>query len=231
MAHHKVVSRHRWQLSQRHELKKWTGQRALGEALSHIHESYVPYMLKYTQHLGDDAKILEIGSGPACISKLIEKGHKTFLDPLLDDFRRAYPGELPEGRYLTSMAENVPCADQSFDCIVCINALGYVMNPELVLNEMERLLKPDGIMIIGMTVFSGIEARLHYFISRCLPSLGPEGRPYCYSYVGIRRSLERHFDIHVDVGIKLKGGLLSSLDRRERLFVCSHKGARPALAE
>jgi len=223
-AHHKAISRQRWQASQRHELRKWRGSEVLERATERLRASYVPYLLRYTRHLSDQAEILEIGCGPVCISQLIERGRKTFLDPLLDDFRRIYPGKLPEGRYLSAMAEDVPCPDRSFDCIVCINTLGYVLNPELVLNEMERLLRPGGVIIIGMTLFSSLEARLQYILRHCWPSLGPEGRPYCYSHAGMLRTLKRHFAVQLDTPVRGQGGALRC--RWPHVFVCTHEGER-----
>ncbi len=228
-AHHKAVSRHRWQLAQQRELARWTGPEALHRAREHARKVYLPHLRRHTEHLPDEMEVLEIGPGPVCAASMLEKGRKTYVDPLSDDFRRIYPGELPEGNYLVAMAEQIPCPDHSFDCIIALNVLGYVLNPELVLNELERLLKPGGVLFVGMTVFSSLEARLQYFLHRCLPSLGPEGRPYCYSYDGIRRTLERHFEIRRD--IRLNTGLQgwqAWLGRQERLFVCGPKGRRPS---
>lgn len=221
-ARHKAISRHRWQLSQRHELRRWRDASVLEHASAQLRASYLPFLQRYTRHLPADAEILEIGCGPVCLSQLIDRGNKTYLDPLLDDFRRAYPGKLPEGKYLTAMAEEIPSPAHSFDCIVCLNTLGYVLNPELVLNEMERVLKPTGVIIIGMTLFSGLEARWQYLLRHCWPSLGPEGRPYCYAHAGMRRSLARHFEVHVDRPVDGASRWLRC--RWKHVFVCTHKG-------
>ncbi|HXH72456.1 MAG TPA: class I SAM-dependent methyltransferase [Mariprofundaceae bacterium] len=227
MAHHKPISHQYWQNAQRIEFSRWKGKESLSQALDSLQASYVPLMLKYTENLPQDAKILEIGCGPVCASKLIRCGKKTYVDPLLDNYRRAFPGELPEGELLASMGESIPKPDHSFDCIICLNTLGFVMNPELVLNEVDRLLKPGGMMLIGMTLFSPLEARLHYWLQRLYPTLSPEDRPYCYSPHGIRKTLSRHFEIREDIRVGEKQGLLPGLKRQEHFFVCVRPETKP----
>lgn len=220
MAHHKAISHQFWQNALRIECDRWRGKEMLGQAMDQLQSTYTPLILKYTEDLPDNAAILEIGSGPVCISKLIPQGEKTYVDPLLDDYRRTFPGELPEGEMITAMGESIPKPDQSFDCVICINALGFVMNPELVLNEVDRLLRPGGAMLIGMTVFSQLEARIHYWLQRLYPALSPEDRPYCYSLHGIRKTLARHFDIREDIRVGYKPGPFPGIRREERFFVC-----------
>jgi len=220
MAHHKAISHQYWQNSQRIEFSRWKGKEMLTQSLDRLQASYIPLMLQHTAELRADANILEIGCGPVCASKLISQGKKTYVDPLLDDFRRAYPGELPEGELIAAMGESIPKQDHSFDCIICMNTLGFVMNPELVLNEIDRLLKPGGTILIGMTIFPPLEARLHYWLLRLYPSLSPEDRPYCYSLHGIRKTLARHFEIREDIRVSSQKGLLPGLPREERFFVC-----------
>ncbi|MDQ7010523.1 MAG: methyltransferase domain-containing protein [Mariprofundaceae bacterium] len=220
MAHHNPISQNRWAASQKHEQEHWHGQEVLESGLAHARKYYVPLMQRYTENLPEDAAILEIGSGPACISRFIEKGKKTFVDPLLEDFRRAYPGELPEGEFLPIMAENIPRPDHTYDFILCLNTLNYVLNPELVLNEVERLLKTDGIFMLGMEIFSPLGARLHYLLERFSPAMNDEPRLYCYSHHGMVKTLTRHFDIMEQTRIETRKGLLPFTSCEEWVFIC-----------
>lgn len=224
MAHHKPLSKMQWQRMLAWELAEQTQPGAMKKHVEYLKETYLPTILKYTRDLPQQAEILEIGCGAACIAQFIEQGHKTYLDPLLDDFRRAFPGELPEGDYLSCMAENIPRPDHSFDCIICIQMISYVHNPELVLHEAQRLLKKDGFIIIGITVYSPLLARLHYWLRKLGASLVPH-RPYCYSHAGIRRTLKRHFEIKTDVRLGKPVGVLPWLQHEERLFVCTPEQA------
>jgi SAM-dependent methyltransferase len=45
--------------------------------------------------------------------------------------------------------ETTPFADQSFECITLLDSLEHVSNDVKALNEMDRLLKPDGYLVIS----------------------------------------------------------------------------------
>lgn len=195
MARHKAISKARWLASQKWELNHWRGKEILDKELARIEKDYMPLIKRYAHLLGERPHILDLCCGPVCTARFLKKGVKTFQDPLLDDFRRAYPGEMPKGERLTSITENIPKPNAHYDLILCIDALDHVMNPELVLNEMERLLKPNGICIVTLPTFSSLMARTHYFIERFIPVLRHEGRPYAFTRDAIKRALSRHFEI------------------------------------
>ncbi len=52
-------------------------------------------------------------------------------------------------KFETADVENLPYEDDSFDCVVSTNMLHIVENPVKQLDEIERVLKPDGIMFIA----------------------------------------------------------------------------------
>lgn len=64
--------------------------------------------------------------------------------PLLDGARRAaqdkgWPADIREG-----VGEEIPFVDRSFDTVVCTFTLCSVQDPERVLSEMKRVLRPGG---------------------------------------------------------------------------------------
>ncbi|MFQ5582529.1 MAG: class I SAM-dependent methyltransferase [Mariprofundaceae bacterium] len=220
MARHSPITQSRWAESQKCEQQHWHGQDVLEDELSHAQSCYLPIMQRHAASLPKDASILEIGCGPTCISRFIEQGEKTFVDPLLEDFRRAYPGELPEGEFLPVMAENIPKPDHCYDFILCVNTLNHVMNPELVLNEVERLLKPDGTFMLSLQTFSPLAARLHYLLERFSPAMNDTSRLYCYSYHGITKTLARHFDIIEESRTETGSGLFPFTTCEDWVFIC-----------
>jgi len=199
MAHHKAFSKQRWSTALKAELvlfsqlqKKNTDINSLKKQ---IKNRYLPLIEPHVANLQKDSQILELGCGPTCISQFIKLGKKTFLDPLLDDFRRAWPGSLPKGTFIVGMAESINAPDVFYDCIICIKTISHVQNPELVLHEAERLLKHHGTFLLSIELWPTAFAKLHYLTARFFPQCALKNRLYCYTKHGIENTLQRHFNI------------------------------------
>ena len=223
MAHHKAFSKQRWNSAQKAELHQFGIEQEnhadITDLAEQAYQRYGSIIAQYTTYLDDDSQILEVGSGPACVSQYIPHGHKTFLDPLLDDFRRTWPGSLPKGTYITGMAEQINAPNQSYDFILCLKAISHVQNPELVLHEIERLLKPDGKLILSVDVWPLPFAQLHYFTANFFPQCTLKNRLYCYTQRGIENTLKRHFCIEDAYTLP---AMQSFSLRQERLYICAH---------
>jgi SAM-dependent methyltransferase len=220
MAHHKPIAKSRWLRAQKATVLKWHGKDVLAERLAHAEANYLPHLQQLIDRLPPKPTVLDIGSGPVCLSHFIAHANRIFIDPLLDDYQRAYPGALPSGKYLNCMAENIPLAAASCDLVLCFNALSYTLNPELVINEIERVLKSDGLLVVTIVTVPPLHARLHYLTERYIPALRDESQPYYYSHHGIRNTISRHFDITEEHLLQRHTGL--SNPYAEWMFVCTH---------
>ena len=60
-------------------------------------------------------------------------------------------------------ASEMPFADESFDTILCTEVMEHVMNPEKVIAEFARILKPDGVAIITVPFFYPIHDTFDFF--------------------------------------------------------------------
>jgi len=220
MARHEAISKIRWVAAQKAAAGYWRGTDVLQTKSEHFRNRLEPFFTRWSEQLGDDATVLDVCCGPMCLARFIERGRKTYVDPLLDEFRRAYPAELPEGELLVCPAENISLPDASFDMIVCCDALDQTLNPELALNEIERLLKPAGVFILAIDVHHPLAARLRYYVERFFPRWRNEVKPYAYCMHGLRRTLERHFVIVEAVSDPPDCGLF---DVQESVFVCRHR--------
>jgi len=227
MRKHSPIPRALWQASQKQTLERWK-EKNLHAERTKDEQAYLPLLLKYAEGLPQDGAVLEIGCGPLCLSKSLPLKNKTFLDPLLTDFRRMYPGELPEGEYLATGAERIPKPGNSYDLIICLNTISYSLNPELIMNEMERLLRPGGKLIVAMRIFSQLESRLHYWTTHHMPVLNYGTQLNIYSLAGIRKTLTRHFTITDEVVSCSQFAWLPFLRREERLFVCTNLVSKTA---
>jgi len=223
MAHHELISKSRWMASQKAEVNYWHGSQVLQNELDRIEKRFAPILARAAEGLDEDAKILDIGCGPTCSARFIEQGNKTYVDPLLDEFRRAYPAGLPKGKFITCQAEDIRLPDGDYDLILSLNALDHMLNPELVLNEIERLLKPGGVFVLGIHVYRGIAARFRYYIEKFLPHMRVEARPYCYSFDGMRKTLERHFTITEASSLPADSAPLTLFQPQDYVFLCQHK--------
>jgi len=102
--------------------------------------------------------ILDSGCGPGFmlieILKLFPDAHGMGIDlaePLLEVGRKAAAAEGLADRVKFELVdvENLPYDDNSFDAVVSTNMLHIVENPVKQLDEIERVLKPDGLCFIA----------------------------------------------------------------------------------
>jgi len=220
---HKPISRTRWQASQGKTLARWKKMspnvdRELQE------QTLLPILHRCAEQYDEDALLLEIGCGPICLIQHLPQKNKVYLDPLIDDFRRQFPGMLPEGEFIATTAERIKKPAESFDMIVCLNTISFSLNPELIMHEMERLLKPEGTLVVDMRTHSNLEARLHYLAEQFFPYFCTKTRPYYYSLKGIRSTLSRHFKIREEINQSRAKFWLPFFKREQRLFICGRSG-------
>lgn len=62
---------------------------------------------------------------------------------------------------VSSRVEKIPFDDRSMDVILCLECLEHVFNPIIVLKEMERVLKPDGRLLISVPYQANCESETH----------------------------------------------------------------------
>ncbi|MDX8387073.1 MAG: methyltransferase domain-containing protein [Ghiorsea sp.] len=211
-----AVSKQRWSVFQKRELQFWQQNEAFRSRKVFAKRYYVPIIQKLIKKYGNYESILEIGSGPVCISQYLNITRQTYLDPLMDDYRRLFPGILPDdATFLTVMAEKMELESGTFDCVLCLNTLSDVHNPELVLNKVERVLKKDGLFIVSINTWPSWIARAHFILSRFILSIPRINCLYSYTFKGFSNSLARHFEMISHQPISR--GLSFS---QEYLFVC-----------
>ncbi len=218
MAHHKPLGKPRWGASQKAEVMQMQKQ-----TLDVLHvgagKRYDAILQRLPSPIPLNASILDVGCGAVCTAKLFNSSNTTYLDPLLDDFKRTFPGALPDGEFINGMIEEIKKPDNSYDLILCLNTLSFVLNPELALHEIRRLLRADGTFVISLAVWPKMQARLHYIKTRIFSVGETQNRLYCYSYQGIKNTLERHFEIINEVELDTRAPAFA----HEHMFICRHK--------
>jgi len=110
----------------------------------------------------DGAEILELGCGAAELTRQIaERGTDRRITAMeVDKIQHAknlQVTDLSNIRFVTGGAEDIPCDDKSFDIVLMFKSLHHVSpaSMDTALNEIRRVLKPNGITYISEPVFAG----------------------------------------------------------------------------
>lgn len=69
-----------------------------------------------------------------------------FSPPALVDARARHAGR---AEFLEADLRALPFEDGRFDCCVCFEAIAHVTDPEAVLDELRRVLKPNGLLLVS----------------------------------------------------------------------------------
>jgi len=86
---------------------------------------------------------LDLGAGPKGILADIDCKYKIAIDPLIDGYKEKFK-MVDYDKYIVGTGENIPLKDNSVDLVVCTNALDHTEDPEKVIMEIKRILKPSG---------------------------------------------------------------------------------------
>lgn len=88
-------------------------------------------------------KILELGCSDAMTSVALKnKGYQVTALDLID--QRLAPAKNADIPFIKSTAENIPLETQSLDFVFSYNSLEHFTDPQKVLKEIHRILKPNG---------------------------------------------------------------------------------------
>ena len=168
--------------------------------------------------------ILDVGCGRAIDgTRLSEKGAQVVgLEPSQVMLLRAkeYLTET-NGRVVLAqgIGENLPFKSHSFDKVMCKGALDHFFSPGKTMEEIARVLKPQGEMIVSIANFNSLGFRLGkrlYPVTKFLsPSLAKERKPwelpldhtYKFDYLLLGNLVKQHFEIKTTKGISLFFGL------------------------
>lgn len=151
------MKENRWELAQEYEKEWWDSRR---EALSldfykHFAED-LNLILNGILEIKKDTFILEVGSGAAGTITYIDSDNKYAIDPLeyfystVKEFTKDRDSRV---KYYSAKGEELPFGDNMFDLIIMDNVLDHCSDPGKVIDEINRVLKPGGIVFFRQSTY------------------------------------------------------------------------------
>ena len=125
------------------KLYDWEVLRFSGKAYQEMYDSMEKILAK-------DMKVLEVATGTGLIAHNIASFVKEiyaidFAPKMIEVAKKK--GTVSNLKFSVEDATNLSYPNESFDAVIISNALHIMPNPELVLENIKRVLKPSGILI------------------------------------------------------------------------------------
>lgn len=117
-------------------------------------EKILKRMIQFFPEGDKDYCILDLGAGTGAVSKYILNNYKGNVKITALDFCSSMLEEINDARIQTveATAEKMPFSDNSFDIVISRQCLHYIENLDETLLEIKRVLRKDGIFILGQIV-------------------------------------------------------------------------------
>lgn len=126
------------------------------------------WIAKQASMLSSGSRVLDVGAG-SCPYRLYFK-HCEYLS---QDFTGLKSNQLRNGSYgkidYICDAKSIPVEDSSFDAVLCTEMIEHVPEPEAVLKEIARILRPEGKLILTAPLGSGIHQEPYHFYGGFTP--------------------------------------------------------------
>ncbi|MBE9467752.1 MAG: class I SAM-dependent methyltransferase [Bacteroidetes bacterium] len=113
---------------------------------------------------------LDVGGGIGTLRAFLQANQKYIsCDPFINAFNdllkrknliKAYPFIIEPVNFICCVAEFLPFKSCSFDTVHMRSVIDHFLNPEFALNEAYRVLRKDGILIVGLYVTGGKSGKI-----------------------------------------------------------------------
>ena len=130
--------------------KTWDLYAQIYKRAMHADQRIYDFMYERIPVLIRDMEVLEIATGPGLLAKHIAPAAKRVVATDYSDgmIAEAKKEEIPPNlTFEIADAMSLPYGDASFDAVLIANALHIVPDPEKALSEIDRVLRPGGLLI------------------------------------------------------------------------------------
>lgn len=115
------------------------------------------------------------------------------------------------------LTKGVPYADEQFDIVVCEQVLEHLPQPQAVLCELVRVLRPEGLLIIGVPTFPPILVQIRQYLVPVLERFikRRSGHSQVFTAGSLRKLVRQHPDMRIVAirGFRIaSGGVLATLE-------------------
>ena len=155
----------RWDEAQETEVEFWTGMAQHDFSVLRVladNSEKAPLLRPYLKPNARNA--LEAGSGPfglGVIGYLPEIPFRIAMDPLRatrmdtnDPLRNYIEMRRKSMCYVVGYGEEIPVQSGSLDLVICCNVIDHASKPDLILDEIHRVLRPGGQFFFDVHTFS-----------------------------------------------------------------------------
>ncbi len=195
-----MATKQRWQEAQQYERAFW--QRAAENIAAGKSSGLTFYEWRAKNLAGMIAKafpentpsfaggrVVEIGSGAVGTVAFFDARERFAYDPLCD-FYASRPELIkhrnPGVTYVRAQGEELPHDANSVDLVIIENVIDHVQHPDKVLAEIDRVLKPDGVVFLTVNLHPSWGFFLHSILAATKID---RGHPHTYTLRSIRRFL------------------------------------------
>jgi SAM-dependent methyltransferase len=178
----------RWRRAQEHERRFWQERGDVAQVLARRKARYDKAFARIVELLPHEPIVVDVGSGPTCWARFLP-GVKVYVDPLMHSYAAHRAEQLPEGLPVAAAGEALPLRTGSCDLAFSVNAIDHCADPEAVIRECARTVKPGG--LVAFAVYA--HPRLRAILRRLRETLGfaSDAHPFSFTRDMLPRLMER----------------------------------------
>ncbi len=195
----------RWEEAQQTEMEFWHGMVQVDHGVLRVlaDNSEKAPLLK-NQLTRTPQSCLEVGTGPfglGVIGFLPEIPFRIAMDPLpparmdSNDLLRQYVMQRRSTvSYLVACGEDIPIRNDSLELVICCNVVDHASDPDAILEEIHRILKPGGLFFFDVDTFSALGlVKWHCWTKyKHKAEIVVRAHPHRMFETTVRRKLESH---------------------------------------
>lgn len=155
----------RWARAQTEEAEFWQRPGKIARAWALRLPRYEAIFRRLAQQLPEGAVVADVGSGPTCWGQYFPGDH-VYLDPLMQSYVGPWGEQRPPGWPIASMGEALPLRDDSVDLVLSLNSIDHCADPALVVREGARIVRPGGLVVIGVYASPPLRAGINRLLER-----------------------------------------------------------------